>query len=62
MAFSKYFSDYNFSSRCIYQIVLIELRSISMPNISLIIGHEKYFVIRVVVQSFTWWKYIEMQQ
>ena len=34
MAFSKYFSDYNSSSRCIYQFVLIELRSIRMPKIS----------------------------
>ena len=34
MAFSKYFSDYNSSSQCIYQIVLIELHSIRMPKIS----------------------------
>ena len=34
MAFSKYFSDYNSSSRCIYQIVLIELHSIRVPKIS----------------------------
>ena len=34
VAFSKYFSDYNSSSRCIYQIVLIELRLIRMLKIS----------------------------
>ena len=34
MVFSKYFSDYNTSSRCIYQNVLIELCSIRMPQIS----------------------------
>ena len=53
MALSKYFSDYNTSSRCIYQNVLIELRSIRMPRISKIIEHEKYFVLPVVVHSFT---------
>ena len=53
MAFSKYFSDYNTSRRCIYQNVLIELCSIRMPLISLIMEHEKYFVLRVVVHSFT---------
>ena len=41
MAFSKYFCDYNTSSRCIYQNGLIELRSICMPQISLLIEHEK---------------------
>ena len=53
MAFSKYFSDYNTSSRCIYQNVSVELRSIRMLQISKIIEHEKYFVLRVVVHSFT---------
>ena len=53
MAFSKYFSDYNTSSRCIYQNGLIELRSICMPQISKIIEHEKYFVLLVVVDNFT---------
>ena len=53
MAFSKYLSDYNTSSQCIYQNVLIELRSIRMPQISKIIKHEKYFVLRIVVHSFT---------
>ena len=72
-AFSKYFRDYNTSSRYIYQNGLIELRSssikpssryiyqnglielrsIHMPQSSYIIEHEKYFVLRVVVHSFT---------
>ena len=49
MAFSKYFSDYNTSSWCIYQNVLIELHSIRMPQISKIIEHEKYFVLHVLL-------------
>ena len=49
MAISKYFSDYNTSSRCIYQNGLIELRSIRMLQNFCIIEHEKYFVLRVVV-------------
>ena len=53
MAFSKYFSDYNTSSRFIYPNGLIELRSIRMLQISKIIEHEKYFVLLVVVHSFT---------
>ena len=52
MAFSKYFSDYNTSSRCIYRNGLIELRSICMLQCSCIIEHEKYFVLLIVVHSF----------
>ena len=62
MAFSKYFSDYNTNSWCIYQNGLIELRSIRMLQISYIIEHEKYFILRLVVHSFTRWKYKKMQQ
>ena len=43
MAFPHLLSDYNISSRCINQNVLIDLRSICMQNSS-IIEHEKYFV------------------
>ena len=49
MAFSKFFSDYNTSSRCINQNGLIELRSIGMLQSSCIVEHEKYFVLCIVV-------------
>ena len=45
--FPNIFSDYNTSSRCIYQNGFIQLRSIHKPQNSCIIEHEKYFVLRV---------------
>ena len=53
MAFSKYFCEYNISSRCIYQNVLLQLRLIRMLQNSCVIKHEKYFVLRAVVYCFT---------